>query len=262
MKKILSIIAAVLLLACTFAACGTKEPAKKTDLEYVKEKGKLVIGITDYAPMNFKAEDGSWTGFDTEFAKAVCEKLGVEAEFIEIEWGRKYDELNSKAIDAIWNGMTITEEVKLNTDVSDAYAMNKQVIVMAKDKLAQYPDAESMKNLKFAAEDGSAGQSALADAGFTNVVAVAAQTDALLEVKSGAVDACAIDVTMADSMTAAGTSYENFGYKVVLTDEEYGIGFRKGSELKAEVNAIIAEMKADGSLQKIADKYPQVILTK
>ncbi len=170
------------------------------DIDYIKANGKLVIGITDYAPMNYKDENGEWTGFDTEFAIAVCEKLGVTAEFVEIDWDNKFVALESKAIDCIWNGMTISEEVLKNTSCSKAYVKNAQVVVMAEDKVAEYATAESMKDLNFAAEAGSAGATAANDNGFANLVEVPAQTDALLEVQSGSCDACIIDITMANAM--------------------------------------------------------------
>ncbi len=173
------------------------------DVEYIKANGKMVIGITDYAPMNYLDENGKWTGFDTEFAQAVCEKLGVEAEFVEIDWDNKFIALESKAIDCIWNGMTISEEVLKNTSCSKAYVKNAQVVVMAKDKIAEFDTAEKMKDLKFAAEAGSAGAQAAKDNGFANLVEVTAQTDALLEVQSGSCDACIIDLTMANAMVGA-----------------------------------------------------------
>lgn len=257
MKKLLSILLAVVLVGCTFAACGKKEDTKTlTDLEYIKEKGTLVIGMTDYAPMNYKDDNGEWTGFDTEFAQLVGKKLGVEVKFVElVDWDEKYTELNSKSVDAIWNGMTITDEGKLNASISNPYIHNAQVVVMAKDKLASYPDAESMKSLKFAVENGSAGASAATDCGFTNVTIMGNQSDALLEVASGSVDACIIDITMAKSMTGEGTSYANFSYSFELTSEEYGIAFRKTSDATAEVNKIMAELIEDGTLVALAEKY-------
>ena len=177
-----------------------EEEAILKDVEEIKKNGKMVIGITDYEPMNFKDEKGAWTGFDTEFALAVCEKLGVEAEFVEIDWDNKFFALESKAIDCIWNGMTISEEVLKNTSCSKAYVKNAQVVVMSADKADEYKDAASMKDLTFAVESGSAGATAAKDSGFENVVEVAAQTDAFLEVTSGSCDACIIDLTMANAM--------------------------------------------------------------
>jgi polar amino acid transport system substrate-binding protein len=186
----------------TLSDAKTPEATEATvkDLDYITANGKMVIGITDYAPMNFKDDKGNWTGFDTEFAEKVCEKLGVKAEFVEIEWDNKFIALESKAIDCIWNGMTISEEVLKNTSCSKAYVKNAQVVVMAKDKIDEYKDAESMKELSFAVEAGSAGATAAEENGFENIVEAGTQTDALLEVKSGACDACIIDLTMANAM--------------------------------------------------------------
>jgi len=177
-----------------------EEEATLEDADYVKANGKMIIGITDYEPMNYKNEKDEWTGFDTEFALAVCEKLGVEAEFVEIDWDNKFVALESKAIDCIWNGMTISEEVLKNTSCSVAYVKNAQVVVMKKEEAAKYADAASMAELSFAVESGSAGASAAEENGFADVVEVGTQTDALLEVKSGSCDACIIDLTMANAM--------------------------------------------------------------
>ena len=152
--------------------------------------------------------------------------------------------------------MTISDEVKANCDVSKAYVKNAQVVVMAEDKIENYKDVESLKGLKFAAEAGSAGEAAIKDNGLdANYSPVAAQTDALLAVIGGQADACVIDITMAKSMTADGTSYDKLTYSLELTSEEYGIGFRKGSDLTEKVNAIIDELKADGTLDTLAEKY-------
>ena len=242
MKKILA-IAMILALALTmFTACGDKED-------------KLVIGYTIYEPMNYM-EDGKLTGFDTEFAEAVCAKLGVTPEFVEINWDTKFVTLDSNKIDCIWNGMTISDEVKKNCDVSKAYVKNAQVVVMKEDVIANYADVESLKGLKFAAEAGSAGEAAIKDNGLdANSSPVAAPTDALLAVVGGQADACVIDITMAKSMTADGTSYDALTYSLELTSEEYGIGFRKGDELVAKVDAIIDELVADNTLPALAEKY-------
>ncbi len=176
------------------------EEAVLEDVEEIKTKGKLVIGITDYEPMNFKDDNNEWTGFDTEFAQAVCEKLGVEAEFIEIDWDNKFTALESKAIDCIWNGMTISEVVLKNTSCSVAYVKNAQVVVMNADKASEYTTPESMAELSFAVESGSAGATAATENAYANVVEVGTQTDALLEVQSGSCDACIIDLTMANAM--------------------------------------------------------------
>lgn len=186
----------------TLAEAKTPEAQQATvnDLDYIKGNGKMVIGITDYEPMNYEDADGNWTGFDTEFAQAVCEKLGVTAEFVEIDWDNKFLALDSKSIDCIWNGMTISEEVLKNTSCTKAYVKNAQVVVMEKSKISEYKSPDDMAELKFAVEAGSAGASAAKEKGFENIVEVSAQTDALLEVASGSCDACIIDLTMANAM--------------------------------------------------------------
>jgi polar amino acid transport system substrate-binding protein len=152
--------------------------------------------------------------------------------------------------------MTISDEVKENCDVSKAYVKNAQVVVMKEDVIANYADVESLKGLKFAAEAGSAGEEAIKENGLdANYSPVALQSDALLAVMGGQADACVIDITMAKSMTADGTSYDALTYSLELTSEEYGIGFRKGDELTQKVDAIIDELNADGTLPALAEKY-------
>lgn len=255
LKKVLAVVLCVLFVSGMFAACS-KSNNSKSDLDYVKSKGKMVIGVTLYEPMNYKDENGNWTGFDTEFAQAVCEKLGVEAEFIVIDWDNKIFELDSKKIDCAWNGMTLTDEVKESMSCTKPYVKNEQVVVMKADAVKNYTDVASLKDVTFASESGSAGEAALKDLSLdANLTSVAAQSDALMEVKSGSVQACVIDNTMANAMTGEGTSYSELAQGISLTSEEYGVGFRKDSDLTAEVDKIIDEMKADGSLQKLADKY-------
>lgn len=250
--KVLAVILAAMLVVSCFAACSAKKEA--TDSEYITEKGKLVVGITDFAPMDYKDENGEWIGFDADLGKAVAEKLGVDIEFVEVDWDNKFLELETKSIDCIWNGMTITDEVTQNSDVTKAYAMNQQIVVMSADKAADYTTVESLKDLKFAVENGSAGQDAAEENGL-NAVAVNAQSDALLEVASGAVDACIIDSTMAAAMTGEGTDYANLTTSVVLTEELYGISFRKGSDMVEKMNAYLEDFKADGTLKALAEKY-------
>lgn len=253
MKKTIAIILTAILTLMLFAGCQKQESAG--DLAYIKDKGTLIVGITEYAPMDFKDEKGEWTGFDAEFALKVGEKLGVKVQFQLIDWNNKIFELDSKSIDCIWNGMTITEDVKANTNCTNAYVYNAQVVVMKKDALASCPDAEALKNLKIAVEDGSSGEEVLEELKITGYIEKEDQAAALMEVAAGTADACIIDITMANAMTGEGTSYANLGYSLKLSEEEYGIGFRKGSDVTAEVNKIMAELIADGTLGALAEKY-------
>ncbi|MBQ7687891.1 MAG: transporter substrate-binding domain-containing protein [Clostridia bacterium] len=265
MKKTLCCLFALLLVLSAvfaFAACKKDEPSTPSgneadaasDLAYITDKGTLVVGITEYEPMDYLDENGDWTGFDAEYATAVAGKLGVKVEFIEIDWDNKVNELNSKAIDCIWNGMTILDDLKTAMDITDAYVINAQVVVMKADKLADYPDVESMKDLTFAVEAGSAGAGVAADNGL-NTTEVNVQADALTEVASGAADACIIDITMANAMTGEGTSYADLAAGISLSEEEYGVGVRLGSDLCAKINEITDELIADGTLTALAEKY-------
>ena len=254
MKKLIALILAAVLCTLCLAACGAKEPA--TDWEAIQKKGKMIVGVTEFAPMNYYAADGSWTGFDTEFAQAVAAELGIEVEFIVIDWDNKILELDAGSIDCVWNGMTLSAEVLAGMSCTDPYIKNAQVVVMKADKAAQYPTVESMKSLKFVAEASSAGEQAIKDNGLdANYTAVGDQGAALMEVKSGSADACVIDITMANSMTGEGTSYADLTYTIALTSEEYGIGFRKGSDMPAKVNEIMKKLVESGKLNEIAAKY-------
>lgn len=275
MKKILALAIALITAAGCISGCGEKsevtqekasEPAvtqpsgKIEDLDYIKKNGELVIGYTVYEPMNYTDESGKFVGFDTEFAEAVCEKLGVEPNFVEINWDTKEVELNAKNIDCIWNGFTIDEERKQNLDFSKPYIENKQVVVIKAANKDKYTDASSLSDANLVAETSSAGEDAIkgdSELQKAAYVAVPKQTDALLEVKSGTADAAVLDYTLAFSMVGEGTDYSDLMIieGLDLGVEEYGIGFRKGSDLVDEVDKIIDELKADGTMEKIAETY-------
>ena len=101
-----------------------------SDVAYIQDKGTLIVGITDFAPMDYKDDKGEWIGFDADMARLVAEKLGVEAQFVEIDWDNKIMELDSKNIDVVWNGMTLTQEVTEAMECTNAYCNNAQVIVV------------------------------------------------------------------------------------------------------------------------------------
>jgi len=253
MKKFFAMILVLVLLLSCLAGCGQND---SSDLKYIKDKGKLVVGITDYAPMDYKDENGEWTGFDADFARLFAEELGVDVEFYVIaDWGKKFVELETKQIDVIWNGMTICDDVLLNTNCSDPYVLNAQVVVMKADKIDNYPTAESMKDLSVAVENDSAGEKAAVACGFSNIVELQYQDNALMEVAAGTSDACVIDITMARAMTGEGTNYADLAPGISLTSEEYGVGFRKESDVTDVFNDFLAKLMANGKLQELADIY-------
>ena len=264
-----------LAMVLSLAACGgndakteappadTSAPAgsggqkdSDSDVAYVQGKGTLIVGMTDFAPMDYK-EDGSdeWIGFDADMAKAFADSLGVKAEFLELaDWDAKSMELDTKAIDVVWNGMTLTDEVKALMSTSEPYCLNGQVVVVNKSVADQYQTADSLGNLKFAVENGSAGAEQL-DALGISYTAMQNQAAALMEVASGASDAAVIDLLMAGAMIGEGTSYPDLTYTVQLNDEEYGVGFRKGSDLVDTFNSWWKDMYAEGMVLEVAETY-------
>ena len=255
-------------LALSLAACGGASTSATTssaasgstaagsDLDYIKGKGKMVIGYTVYEPMNYTDADGNFTGFDTELATAVCEKLGVEPEFVEINWDTKVVELDAKSIDCIWNGMTLTDDIKANTATTKAYAKNAQVVVVKEG--TAYTSTADLADKTLVAEAGSAGEAAIQgdeNLAKADYVAKSVQTDCLMEVAAGTADAAVLDLTLANAMIGAGTDYANLKIVEELNAEEYGVAFRKGSDAAAAVDAAFDQLKADGTMEALADKY-------
>ena len=281
MKKFLS-LALALTLCTSLAACssggntsgsssgsdntsgsgsGSSSQTQTSDMQYVKDKGTLVVGITYFAPMDYK-EEGSdeWIGFDADMAKAFAESLGVNVEFQEITWDYKVEELNSKAIDCVWNGMTLSDDVMAAMGTSVPYCTNYQTLIYPADKAADFEGLTSLEGLNIAVESGSAGEDAALALGATPGP-VQAQSNALMEVSAGTSDAAVIDVLMAAEMTGEGTSYADLVYSLNLNDaqglesEEYGVGFRQGSDLVDAFNTFWAEKVADGTVLETATTY-------
>lgn len=236
------------------AAPSGSQAAAESDTQYVKDKGTLVVGITNFEPMDYRDASGEWIGFDADMAKAFAESLGVEAEFVEINWDNKVLELDGKNIDCVWNGMTLTDEVKSAMSTGNAYCLNAQVVVVPAGKAADYQTEESLKDLSFAVESGSAGEDEVERLG-CSFTPVQTQANALLEVKAGTSDAAIIDLLMAGAMIGEGTSYPDLTYTVKLNSEEYGVGFRKGSDLAEAFNTFWEAAYADGTVMTAAETY-------
>ena len=276
MKKFLALLLAGLMVLA-LAACGGETATEDTstedtententdtaesDLQYVQDKGTLVVGITYFEPMDYKAEGSDeWIGFDADMAKAFAESLGVDVEFQEITWDYKVEELDSKAIDCVWNGMTLGEDVMAAMGTSVPYCTNAQVLVVPADKAADFEGLTSLEGLNVAVESGSAGEDAAIALGATTVP-VQSQANTLMEVSAGTSDAAVIDLLMAGAMIGEGTSYEDLTFTLNLNDaqglpsEEYGVGFRKGSDLVDAFNEFWAEKVSDGTVLETATTY-------
>ena len=260
MKKIFALLLAV-TVGLSLAACddspagqgGTDEQSGNGDLAYVQDKGTLVVGITEFAPMDYQDADGSWIGFDADMASAFAESLGVTAEFRLIAWDDKVNLLNDKTIDVVWNGMTLNDEVKANMETSRPYFNNAQVVIVRADTADRYQTVESLADAVCALEPGAGLDAAIAHG--LSYVEVKSQSAALQNVSDGVYDAAIIDFLMAIAMIGEGTAYEDLTYTVSLSSEEYGVGFRKGSDLAAELNGFFAANYAGGTMQSAARKY-------
>ena len=235
-------------------APASEEPAAESDMAYVQEKGSLIVGITEFEPMDYQNEAGEWIGFDADLARAFADSLGVEAVFQVIEWDNKVMELDGKTIDVVWNGMPLTDEVLSALECSNAYCNNAQVVILPADSAEDYPDAASMSELNFAVESGSAGEAMAIENGFS-YTPVVDQATAVLEVSSGTCQAAIIDSLMAAAMVGEGTSYADLTYTISLNSEEYGVGFRKGSDLAAALNEFFVDYYAAGTMQELAETY-------
>ena len=251
MKKLLAIALSLIMVLFCFAGCSTEEGETETKT--------VVVGYTIYAPMNY-FEGDELVGFDTDLAKAVFEGMGYEVIFQEIDWDAKYTDLASGTIDCIWNGFTcnsadsdgIMRSEKV--DFSYNYMENRQVIVTKAD--AGIATAEDLSGKMGSAESGSAGESYGQTFEGANIKGATKQTDCLMEVNSGAADFAVLDAQLAKSYVGKG---DYTGLKIVeelSSDVEYyAIGFEKGSELTAQVNAQLEKLAADGTIAKIAEKY-------
>ncbi|MBQ1272229.1 MAG: transporter substrate-binding domain-containing protein [Clostridia bacterium] len=268
MKKILALILAAVLCAALFCGCTITKDGDNTDtsgnndgnsapagdLAYVKNNGKIIIGVTVFQPMDWQ-DNGEWVGFDAEMAKKFAEYLGVDAEFMIIaDWSKKAMELDTKGVDVVWNGMTLTDEVKSLMGTSEPYCKNAQIVVVKKELADSIKSVEDLKSLTFAVENGSAGAKALAAIN-VEYTAVDTQDKALMEVSTGASQACVVDLLMAGAMIGEGTSMPNLTTSISLTEEEYGVGFRKNSNLVAEFNKFWKQAYDNGTVMQMAEKY-------
>ena len=250
MKKLITMILAVIMLTTVFTSCGVGS----SDLEAVEDAGKLVVGVTVYPPMDYLDENGEWTGFDAELAEMFAESLGVNCQIVIITWNNKVAELNSRQIDLVWNGMTASDELGEQIDFSVSYAKNAQVAVVKKGSTLT---ADAVADAKIAVENGSAGATVAEETiGGKNINKVTAMVDALSEVLAGTSDVAIVDITMAQSVVGKG-SYADLEILEGASygDEIFAVGLRQGSDLKAKLDAFLKEKYADGTLTALAEKY-------
>ena len=274
MKKRFVSAALAAVMALSMTACGSSNSAAETtaaDTEAAESQaeettaeeakttdgGTLIVGFDqDFPPMGFVGDNGEYTGFDLDLAKEVASRLGLEYKAQPIAWDSKDMELESGNIDCIWNGMTLTEDIMANTATTKAYAKNAQVVVVKEG--TAYTSTADLAGKTVVAEAGSAGEAAIQgdeNLAKADYVSKSVQTDCLMEVAAGTADAAVLDLTLANAMIGEGTDYASLAIVDELNAEEYGVAFRKGSDAAAAVDTAFDELKADGTMQALAEKY-------
>ena len=248
MKKLLIVMLALIVcLTCVFAVgCGGK---------VVEDGSKIIIGITDYEPMDYKVPGtDEWTGFDYELSKKVFEELGYTIEFKVIDWNTKIVTLNAGTIDCVWNGMTVTDELLNNVLISNVYLDNQQYAVVKTENASQYTNIASLAGKSVAVEDGSAAESAVKDIANIDLKEAQNQVSALSDVKLGQADVAIVDRALAKTWEANNADLKaiDLGFEV----EEFGIAFRQSdSKLCWKVNKKLDELKKSGYIATLAAKY-------
>lgn len=259
-KKMSVLLAMAILAFTTLTGCGQnsadtgfKLEKGESDLQYVQSKGTLVVGITDFAPMDYR--DGEdWAGFDVDLAKTFAENIGVTLELKEIDWDKKTEFLEQGDIDCIWNGMTMTEELQNTISCSDAYLSNAQVVVLRSEDLKQYNTPESCQHLLFAVEGGSTGEALLKEMKY-RYTSYSTQMEALQSVRAKKSDAAVIDIIMASYNTGEGQKFDDLGFTISLNDEKICVGFRKNSDLTEKADAFLKTSYEDGTIRSLANQY-------
>ncbi len=267
MKRILSVILALALALSLFAACSTPAAAPEAEASLLGDDGVFVVGFDqDFPPYGYVGDDGEFTGFDIECAKALAERLGWEIRLQPIDWDAKDNELDSGAIDCIWNGMTFTGREEEYT-WSDPYVDNSIVIAVNADSDIQTPADLAGKIV--VAQSGSSALTALTDdpgdgsndenlalaASFGNLEEIADYNSAFMQMNAGVYDAIAVDIGVAQYQLAANEGKYRLLEQPIST-EQYAIAFLKGNtELRDQVQETFNEMAADGTVLKIAQNY-------
>ena len=270
MKKISLAVFAMMMVAmlAVFAGCssssdtnsGTADSgtAQDNSLQNVLDKGTLVLGLDDsFPPMGFRDENNNIVGFDIDVATEVANRMGVELKLQPIEWSTKEMELNTGSVDCLWNGLSIDDERKQAMDLSEPYMTNRMVLVVLND--SEYTDQASLAGKTIGVQNGSTAEEILEESDFSktigNTIGFKDNVTAFMELETKGIDAIFMDEVVANYAITS----QNKDFKVLedgLTEEEYAVGFKKGNTaLKNEVQKYIDEMKADGTMTQISEKW-------
>lgn len=253
MKKIfLSIIALILI----FGLSGCKSSDESTDLEQIKENGELVVGFTDFPPFGY-LDNGVAQGIDLEIAILVCADLGVTMTPQYIDWDTKIMELNTRKVDVIWNGMTLTNEIKENLTVTKPYFVTELVAIT--NKGSEFSSVDDLIGKNIAVEANSSSDISLSENADYKLTDFTTVSECLLALKGNQVDAFVVDSTYAnDYIMKKDNAKEEYSVSTftVGDKEDYVIGFRKGSiELRDAIDASIDRLYSEGELDSLLVKY-------
>ncbi|MBQ7131114.1 MAG: amino acid ABC transporter substrate-binding protein [Oscillospiraceae bacterium] len=258
-RVICAALAGVMMLGAF--GCSEKEESSSSSevdsLQKVLDSGKFILGLdATFVPMGYTDENDEIVGFDIDVAEEVCKRMGVELVKQPINWDTKEEDLEAGRIDCIWNGMSVNAERAERMNLSEPYMNNKMVFVVPADSTAQ--SMADLEGCVIGVQNGSTAQTILAESDIASTItesASATNDEALMQMESGLVDAVFLDVIVADYKIVTGGK----DYRVLsdgLAEEEYAIGFRKeDQELRDEVQKILGEMKADGTLAEISTKW-------
>ena len=270
MKKISLAVFAMMMVAmlAVFAGCGSSSntnggtadsgTAQDNSLQNVLDKGTFVLGLDDsFPPMGFRDENNNIVGFDIDVATEVANRMGVELKLQPIEWSTKEMELNTGSVDCLWNGLSIDDERKQAMDLSEPYMTNRMVLVVLND--SEYTDQASLAGKTIGVQNGSTAEKILEESDFSktigNTIGFKDNVTAFMELETKGIDAIFMDEVVANYAITS----QNKDFKVLedgLTEEEYAVGFKKGNTaLKNEVQKYIDEMKADGTMTQISEKW-------
>ena len=270
MKKISLAVFAMMMVAmlAVFAGCSSSSDtnsgtvdsgtAQDNSLQNVLDKGTLVLGLDDsFPPMGFRDENNNIVGFDIDVATEVANRMGVELKLQPIEWSTKEMELNTGSIDCLWNGLSIDDERKQAMDLSEPYMTNRMVLVVLND--SEYTDQASLAGKTIGVQNRSTAEKILEESDFAktigNTIGFKDNVTAFMDLETKGIDAIFMDEVVANYAITS----QNKDFKVLedgLTEEEYAVGFKKGNTaLKNEVQKYIDEMKADGTMTQISEKW-------
>ena len=245
----------VLATVCLAAGCSRESQAERQDWDVIQEQGILRVGVTQCPPFSQKGEDGSWSGFDLDLVRAVCDKLELEPEFVELDWSTRVDALNRGEVDCLWSGLTVSSDLLDTLDITQTYLASRPVLVVLWDTVEQYQTAEQLNGKTVAVEAGSAGQSASLDClPHATVTPVSSQQAALEALLQGSAQGAVVDLWVAQA--AVETNRElTVQTRVELGTEELAAVLPHGSDLTPQLDRALATLQQDGTLDALAAQY-------